>query len=444
MIQTAFPVGTGYATRATRASGEPHDSFQPGSGEPAPINQAMMNALCTGTLTDDNLVAWKVQLPGGLVRDDPTFGNGTVYVPQSGGTTLLNLEDGKVIKHHKFEGVCEARAAMTAEGDLILPNGGVTRYRPDMSVVWSQPDVPYSNNQPLGTPDGGAFLACYSPTGNICRVDGQGQVLWNQPVRRGMGDHMDTGMSLSRDGKQLYAGGEGVLFALDAASGEVLWGQGKVHSTVKVGCTPLVTERDQIVVSGGSNQVTCFDRNGKQVWKWSAAFEKRADQLTRKEREEAFGWGNGLIESNPVLTRDGKTILVAGDEKLLALDLDGNLQWKKELPGATLLRDQAIQVGPEGNIYVKSDHQTQAWAFNEGGEQLWHYENRSPSGSAFMGVNKDTVVFATREGSCVALRKDALNKRIAELQEKPDEAPTQIQVGNGVVTIGGVRLKAKR
>lgn len=444
MIQTAFTTGAGYATRATRAAGEPGDSFQPGSSEPRPVNAAMLNALCTGTLTDDDLVAWKVQLPGGLVRDDPTFGSGTVYIPQSGGTTLLNLEDGKVLKHHSFDGPCEARAAMTPEGDLILPSQGVTRYRPDMSVVWNQPDVPYSSNPPLLAPDGGAYLSSYSPTGNVVRVDGQGQVLWNQPVRREHGDHMDTGMSFSRDGKQIYAGGEGILYALNAESGEILWGQGKAHSTVQVGCTPLVTGRDEVVVSGGNNQVTCFDRNGKEVWKWSAAFEKRADELTRKQREEAFGWGNGLIESNPVLTRDGKTILVAGDEKLLALDLDGNLQWKKDLPGATMLRDQAIQIGPEGNIYVKSDHQTQAWAFNEQGDPLWHYENRSPSGSAFMGVNNDTVVFVTREGSCVALRKDAINKRIAEIQAKPDEAPTQIQVGNGVVTIGGVRLKAKR
>ncbi len=192
-----------------------------------------------------------------------------------------------------------------------------------------------------------------------------------------------------------------------------------------------------------NNQVTCFDRDGNEVWKWSAAFEKRSDELTRKQRQEAFGWGNGLIESSPTLTRDGQTILVAGDEKLLALDLDGNLLWKKELPGARNLRDEAIQVGPDGTIYVKTDYNTQVWALNEQGEQVWHYANHSPSGSAFMAVNQETVVFVTREGSAVALRQDALRKRIEEVAARPDDSPSQIQVGNGVVTVGGVRVKTR-
>lgn len=412
--------------------------------EPVTLTQAMIGELMRSNVGSDRLVAWKLQIHGGLVRDNPTFGpDGTVYIPQSGGTTLINCNEGRILDFHRFDKPCESAAAMAPNGDLLLPHKGLTRYRPDMTEVWNQDKVPYGNQPPLLGPDQSTYVAGYSPVGSVTRVSPDGQIAWSTPVRRKPGNHMDTPLALSRDGERLYAGGDGLLFALDPNSGEVLWGKGKAHSTVQVGCRPLVTPRDQVVVSGMSNQVTCFDRDGKEVWKWSARFEKRSDELTRKEREEAFGWGNGLIESSPTLTRDGQTILVAGDEKLLALDLDGNLLWKKELPGASLLRDDAIQVGPDGSIYVKSDHNTQVWAFNEQGEQIWHYANQSPSGSAFMAVNQDTVVFVTREGSAVALRQDALRRRIEEVAARPDDSPSQIQVGNGVVTVGGVRVKTR-
>jgi outer membrane protein assembly factor BamB len=357
----------------------------------------------------------------------------------------VDLETGKLLDHQRVGKLCEAKATIAPNGDVLLPTNGLTRCRPDLSVIWSQPEVPYSNQPPLLAPDGGAYLAGYSPKGTVSRVSADGELLWTSTVRRKQGNSMDTQLSFSQDGKQIYAGGNGVLYALDAEKGNVLWGKaGDQANVIQVCSKPVVTSRDEVVVSGSRNQVTCFYKNGKQVWKWSARFEKRSDELTRKEREEAFGWGNGLIESDPMLTHDGKTILVAGDEKLMALDLDGNLQWKKELPGAGLLRDQAIQLGPDGTIYVKTDSQTQVWALKPDGEQIWHYENRSPSGTAFMGVSQDTVVFVTREGSAVALRQDALRKRIDEAAARPDEAPTQIHVGNGVVTVGGIRLKTKR
>ncbi len=441
MITSAMQANYSLSSRATRASGDPADTFSP--GEAPAVNKAMLNALFTGSLTNDNLVAWQVQLPGGEVTDKPTFGpDGTVYVPQSGSTAVIDIQTG-ALKNHPLDDLCRATAAVTPNGDLYLPLNGLTRFTKDMLEVWNQPNVPYSSNPPLVAADGGVFTSSYSPTGSITRTAPDGTEVWTRNVRRKTGEHMDTPMALSRDGKQLYAGGEGILYALDVHSGEILWGKGKSFSTIRTSCGPVVTERDTVVVSGGSNQVTCFDRSGKELWKWSAALEKRSDEMTRKEREDAFGWGNTLIESEPALSRDGKTILVAGDNKLMALDLDGNLQWKKELVGGDNFRDQSVQVGPDGNIYVKADSNSRVWAFNEGGEPIWEYENRSPSGSAFMAVNNDTVVFCTREGSCVALRKDNLDKRIAEAAAKPDDAPVQIKVGQGVVTIGGIRLKTK-
>lgn len=175
-----------------------------------------------------------------------------------------------------------------------------------------------------------------------------------------------------KDGRAYFASGLGVVYCLDAATGETLW---SVDTVVRFknqvpgwgyNISPLVVD-DKLVlpIRRGTNTMVALSlKTGETLW-----------------ANEPSTWAIG--DSSPVLVEDGKTRLIVNNlwNATIAVDpATGKVVWKHEGPSGTIV----TPVYHEGRLFAAVGGKATMYKLRpdgQGFERLWE-------GSGFNGISQ--------------------------------------------------------
>ena len=261
---------------------------------------------------------------------------------------------------------------LAPSGDILLADdtGRVQSIATDGTVNWST-SVSDDNRGSHGTPaiaDGTAYVGTYD--GVVSAVDvASGEILWQTDV----GDaaaasptHHEGRLYVAVE----YATPSGTVVVMDAESGEVEWRDDRPtdhpHSTVAVDL-----ERDRFL----------FGSNDGHVYAWSLS-----------DRERAWAYDTGGDVKTPIAVSRGIAVVPSWAGTVTAVDVaDGTGLWEFETdedvsPTADPdpMRTGGLMCAPavhDGTVYVGS-HDTNAYAIDLAtGEELWS----TPTGGLITG-----------------------------------------------------------
>lgn len=249
----------------------------------------------------------------------------------------------------------------------------------------------------------------------------------------------EGGPSLGPDGRVYCFTRVGPLFCLDPRSGQVEWMQKDPRTYLAEDGVAFTPAGDLVGVTGNSLlQVIATD--GKVRFEYGSWIEKRLDQATPEEADEARRSGNMASCGLPALSPDGKAIYWAGrDGKVRAVDLEGNKLWTAEVPHRDgYAGEMDVSVGRDGLLYCANSKGLSA--LSPQGELLWRYETNDKY--AYATLSEDKVILNTYSGEVFCLDCGSLSER-ARSALNASEPASRIAVANGWVTVGGVRVKQK-
>ncbi|MBI3926905.1 MAG: PQQ-like beta-propeller repeat protein [Armatimonadetes bacterium] len=371
------------------------------------------------------------QAPAGISPD-----GGALYFSTDRGLVALDSKAGARLWNVPGALSRYATPLVDSDGTVYTVGGyghaGLRAYTSTGKQKWSHPEMGTFQSPPVLTPAGELVAGNYQ--GEIWRLTRDGEILWSGSVP----GHVNGEFGIGPGGEVYAVEDPGKLHAF-GPDGERTWGPlEEYQDQVHIGTGVVATPEGPVLTTGWSSNVHCRDpRTGQSLWEYSAALGRR-----RQPGDES-GWGNTLLSSTPALSPDGKTIYVAGMGGLLtALDRDGNKLWAVET--GLEVPHSGVQVVEDGTIYVGGERPGGVNAYNPDGELLWSYHTKDPNANAAISVRGNLVYLATSQGEVHALSADALAHR-AELQGAGKEEPVpRIEVGEGYVVIGSVRLPRRR
>lgn len=265
---------------------------------------------------------WRV-LTGGEVISSPTVSGNTVFVGSGDGRLYaLDVRTG-------------ARRWVYEAGGAIATTPAVSRGR-----VF------------FGT-RGGTYVAAEA---------GSGQRIWSfhtgaalkLPWGHESGDYY-VSSPVVVGGTVIFGGADGVVYALDAATGEVRW---RAHTGGRLRSSPAVSA-GRVVVGSYDGNVYCFLlRSGAPQWKFATV----GDTLF----SEKFGYDRRSIQSSPAIA-NGIVYIGARDGFLYAIDLmTGKERWHFDhkiswVNASAAIADGTIYAGSSDAAFVQAvDAQTGA------------------------------------------------------------------------------------
>ena len=269
-----------------------------------PVVGASTDALLSQPLT----VRWRYQSEVTL-NLTPAFDNERIYLPLAGGTIVaLKATDGQLYWRSEMGG--ELSASPVADESAIYvasetvgntPAGALRALGRDGGVTqWMTPLV-----RPLRgalTLSGGKIFAGGSDGRAYAFEKGTGGVLWSIPFQSPF-----SGQPVVQGGR-VYLGSEGgTLLALDEATGRVLW-RYRTKGAIR---GPVAVTRKLVFFGSGDCYVYALSSDkGRMKWRKRTGGGVEAVALT----------GDSLVAASL-------------DNFVYALDLDGSMLWKKQLPG---------------------------------------------------------------------------------------------------------------
>lgn len=334
-LGVSLALSAGVAHAASNAcqfrNGPDHLGVQPG---PAPANI-------------DGL-AWKVSL-GGPIIASPTLCDGVIYVgAKDGGFRALDPATGKTRWRFVADGPITASAAV-AGGLAYFQSDAGTIYAvraTDGKLAWKRrtgADLPFMNYKP-------------------------GVDFW---------DYW-TSSPLYADGAIYIGGGDGVVRALDARTGAVIW---TYATRGRVRATPA-TDGRRIYVGGFDGAMYALDRaDGKPAW----SFQTQGNS----------DFKIGSIQSSAAVA-DGKVLFGSRDYRLYALDADtGKPAWIAPHKGSWVIGSPAVV---DGKACVgSSDWKVVQCVDLKTGQEAWRVDIGAPAFSSPAVVGQ-TLAVATLGG----------------------------------------------
>lgn len=332
-VGLAFGIGSAQAANVSCQfrNGPAHLGVQPG---PSPANL-------------DGL-AWKVPL-GGPIIASPVLCEGVLYVgAKDGGFNAVDPATGKVRWRFVADAPITGTAAV-ADGLAYFQSDAGTIYAvrtADGKPAWSRktgPDLPFMNYKP-------------------------GVDFW---------DYW-TSSPLYADGVIYIGGGDGVVRALDARTGAVIW---TYATRGRVRATPA-TDGKRIHVGSFDGAMYALDRaTGKLAWSF--------------QTEGNSDFKIGSIQSSAAVA-DGKVLFGSRDYRLYALDAEtGKPAWIAPHKGSWVIGSPAVV---DGKACVgSSDWKVVQCVDLKTGQELWRTEVGAPAFSSPV-IAGQTLMVATLGG----------------------------------------------
>ena len=252
-------------------------------------------------------IEWRVQT-GGDVVSSPTVGTGVVYVGSG---------DGKL---YALDAVTGARRWTYDTGSPVATSPALARGR----VYFGMRN--------------GVYAAADAASGRRVWSFRTGPDL---PLHWGheSGDHY-VSSPVVVGGTVIFGGGDGAVYALDAASGEVRW---RAHTGGRVRSSPAVSG-SRVVVGSLDGNVYCLSlKTGAERWRFATA----GAQLESAK----FGYDRRSVQSSPAIV-NGVVFIGARDGFLYAIDLlTGKEKWHFDHKISWVNSSAAVE---DGVVYTAS------------------------------------------------------------------------------------------
>ncbi|MEW6283352.1 MAG: PQQ-binding-like beta-propeller repeat protein, partial [Candidatus Eremiobacterota bacterium] len=243
----------------------------------------------------------------------------------------------------------------------------------------------------------------------------------------------EGGPSLGPDGRVYCFTQVGPLFSLDGRTGEIQWVQPDTANYLDEGGLSFTPDGQVLGVTGNSLLRCIRPEDGEVLFDYGCWIEKRLDQVSPEEADDARRSGNMGSCGLPDLSPDGETIYWGGrDGKVRAVDRQGNKVFTVEIPhNAGYAGEMDVSVGQDGCLYCANSRGLTV--LSSRGEELWRYETSDKYSYATLAGDK--VILNTYSGEVVCLDSRDLKQRAEAAAEEDAPAP-RIAVGNGWVTVG--------
>ncbi|MXR52769.1 PQQ-binding-like beta-propeller repeat protein [Halovenus sp. WSH3] len=292
--------------------------------------------------------------------------------------------DWRIPEHNTDDhSAAKASAVPLPEGGVVFPGdtGYLTALTPDGEIRWQQ-ETDMEGNGIHGTPvvaDGAVYIGAYD--GIFYAFDAAtGERLWETEL----GDSI--GGSPTYDGDLLYvaveyADPEGSTFAVDPASGEVVWEDPEHRPTDHPHSTPAIDRDTGTMVLGSNDGLLYAWEYPSLEFKWT--FETDPQNGTDGEIKE------------PITVYDGAAFFGSWDQHIYRVDLEtGTMDWSFETGGLSMV---GPGVDPRRDEIYAGSHDGNLYALDGGtGEMRWQFE----TGAALTGcptVCSDRIVFGSKD-----------------------------------------------
>lgn len=259
-------------------------------------------------LNADGSIRWTSTLgDSAYVAAPAVAADGTVYYKQDDGTVRAFSTTGAQLWTYSVPGEegSYAGPAITIDGTLIVPanDGALHALSPDGNLLWQyQPLTATATADTSGiytspSIDAQGNIYASSLNGTVFSVTDEGQLRWvfRTPAA---GENVSSSLALG-DGRAYFASYGGFLYALDQASGAMVW-RASIEAQAR-SSSPAIAADGSIIVGSYANKLFRFSSDGQQIRAWSAG-----------------NW----FRSSPTLA-DGRIYVGNGDGKIYAFDLEG-------------------------------------------------------------------------------------------------------------------------
>lgn len=220
--------------------------------------------------------------------------------------------------------------------------------------------------------------------GTVYAIDAEsGDMAWKAPLE------MSARYRPVPSGGQLFVvgqWGEGIAYALDAATGEINWTWDPPEHDLEAAAGRPVVDDGQVVVATAGGVAVLDAETGEAVWRHEAAGEVSYNAVDADEVRS-----RPAVSSNHVFMPDPE----AG--AIVALDRStGSVAWRQEVRHSP---DASLSVRG-GTLYVSAEAGLQARDLS-GGELLWQSESRASDAPAL--TEDGSTLFAIHGGNLYAV-----------------------------------------
>jgi outer membrane protein assembly factor BamB len=246
-----------------------------------------------------------------------------------------------------------------------------------------------------------------------------GELRWSVPA--GNADRVEGSPIVGPDGTVYIGADNGMVFALDGTTGNVLWAT--TIQAAGADSTPALGADGSLDVGAGHDVAALDAATGAVKWRFATA---------------------GDVEPSPALAPDGTLYFGADDGRAYAVNsTDGTLKWSFSFPDGSDT-DSSPALGADGTVYIGSDKGTFYAINGQDGALKWAFlASGEISGAPAIGKNGAVFVCslnsAKTESVCYAI--DGLSGIQRWAVPHPSQSAPSAAIGaDGTVFVTGVAL----
>lgn len=318
--------------------------------------EPQLNGLWTLHLTESGINCWKLPLSGSGIYSGPAIGNNNmIYLTTDEGHLYAISPEGSIAWDLGLMESDVNTLGMPTIGDdgtihLASVNGTVFAISPGGSIIW-QKEFPNSIfGSPVLAADGTIIYACQDYYLRSLDPD-DGSSTWTSNLDRAN----NASMAIGSDGSICIPAWNKFICA--DAIGQFLW-----DYTVgdRLTTSPAINADGSIIIGSDDFSMYCLSSSGELLWSYTTS---------------------GAIRGSPVIGRDGTVYFGSNDGWFYALGPEQTLSWKLALEMDESFR--GAFVGADDKIYVTTT--TAIMAIDENGQVSWRIELPG-------GINADSAV----------------------------------------------------
>ncbi len=283
------------------------DRFTPSSSSAPLYSQADLKQLFEKPKTDEvptftsAVVSWSARVPKGIGAPAGIGPEGNLYFQTEEGLAALDSK-GQKLWTTPFEYLSRYASPVTDDQGTVYAVAGYRPGKPgllalspkDGSIQW-EGDMDSFQESPILGPDNSLYAGDYS--GNVVAFNPDRTERWRTKLDK----HVNGKMGLGPKGELYLIGDPGHIHAF-TPDGKPAWEKTEPHgNTAQIGTGVTVTPEGDLLVTTWNSHLFKLAPDGSTKWAFGGFTEKRFDQLSPEDQEDALHSGNMGLNSKAVL-----------------------------------------------------------------------------------------------------------------------------------------------